>query len=313
MTPSDAVTDLRQRLGSVGIWTAVLDALPVGEARAHAVLLEKLGAGGLWFGEARGRDAFQQAGLALMDTTRLVVGPSIATIWGRDAMATRGSQATLGSLYPDRFVLGLGVSHAPLVERLRGHDYVGPLSQMRRYLEAMDRIDLLVVDPAPSRPRMLAALGPKMLNLAAERADGALPYLTLPEHTAQARHILGPDKVLVVEAGAVVSGDADTWRRRAHRHLEIYTGLPNYRNSWLRQGFTDEDFPRGGSDRLKSAMVTHGIDAALARIREHLDAGADQVAVQVIGEHVADAAIDDVTTLLGEVGRAPSHGRTPVR
>jgi len=302
-TVTDHTSDLRQRLGPVGIWTPVLDALPVAEVRALAVQLEQAGAGAVWYGEAYGREAFQQAGLLLMDTSELVVGPSIANIWGRDAVAARGAQAALGALYPDRFVLGVGVSHAPLVERLRGHAYTGPLLHMREWLQAFADLQPFIVDATPPHPVMVAALGPKMLEVSAELADGALPYLTLPEHTAQARQILGPDRTLVVEAGAVLTGDQQSWQERAHRHLEIYTGLPNYRNSWLRQGFTEDDFPRGGSDRLKAAMVTHGMDATLERIREHLDAGADQVAVQVIGEHLADPALDDITALLAEAAQ----------
>ncbi len=294
----DVVTDLRARLGRVGLWTGALDGLTVDEVRAFAVDVEALGAGGLWYGEAYGRNAFLQAQLALADTTTLAVGSSIANIWGRDAFAARSAQATLGASHPGRFVMGLGVSHAPLVERLRGHEYSRPLAAMRTYLEALDARDPVVVDAAPPRPRMIAALGPKMLALSAELADGALPYLTLPDHTEQAREILGPDKALVVEAGAVISGDVDTWRARAHQHLEIYTGLPNYRNSWVRQGFTEDDAPRGGSDRLKSAMVTHGLDATLERIQEHLDAGADHVAVQVLADHPLAPARGDIATLL---------------
>jgi probable F420-dependent oxidoreductase len=297
---TDPAADLRQRLGRVGIWTPVLDTLPVADARTFATQLEQAGAGGVWYGEAYGREAFQQAGLLLADTSDLVVGPSIANIWGRDAMAARGAQAVLAALHPGRFVLGVGVSHAPLVERLRGHAYTSPLAHMRTWLQAYRDLQPVIVDTPPSGPVMVAALGPKMLELSAELADGALPYLTLPEHTAQARDILGPNKVLVVEAGAVLTGDQQTWQERAHRHLEIYTGLPNYRNSWFRQGFTEDDVPRGGSDRLKAAMVTHGMDATLERIREHLDAGADQVAVQVLGEHLADPALDDIKALLAE-------------
>lgn len=311
MAASEAVADLRDRLGPVGIWTGVLDFLPVADARAHAARLEELGAGGLWYSEAYGREAFQQAALALGDTTDLVVGSSIANIWARDAMAARGAQATLAALHPGRFVLGVGVSHAPLVERVRGHEYANPLSHMRAWLEAFGEAQPVIADAPPPHPRMIAALGPRMLEVAGELADGALPYLTLPGHTSRAREVLGPDKVLVVETGAVVSGDEDTWRQRAHRHLEIYTGLPNYRNSWLRQGFDEDDFPRGGSDRLKSALVTHGVDATLTRIREHLDAGADQVAVQVLGDDVTDPAIDDVATLLGEVADGHRGRRTP--
>jgi probable F420-dependent oxidoreductase len=294
----DVVADLRARMGRVGIWTGALDGLPVADASAWTAELERLGAGALWYGEAYGRNAFLQAQVALADTDTLVVGSSIANIWGRDAFAARSAQAALGALHPGRFVLGLGVSHAPLVERLRGGEYRRPLAAMRAYLEALDARDPVVVDAAPARPRMVAALGPKMLELSAELADGALPYLTLPAHTAQAREILGPDRALVVEAGAVIGGDADTWRARAHQHLEIYTGLPNYRNSWYRQGFTEDDTPRGGSDRLKSALVTHGLEATLERVQEHLDAGADHVAVQVLADSPLVPARDDTATLL---------------
>lgn len=294
----DVVADLRERMGRVGIWTGALDGLPVEQASAWAAELEQMGAGALWYGEAYGRNAFLQAMLALADTTELVVGSSIANIWGRDAFAARSAQATIGALHPGRFVMGLGVSHAPLVERLRGGNYDRPLTAMREYLQALDAKDPVVADAAPARPRMIAALGPRMLETAGELADGALPYLTLPDHTAHARELLGPDKALVVEAGAVISGDEDTWRSRAHTHLEIYTGLPNYRASWYRQGFTEDDTPRGGSERLKSALVTHGLDATLDRIQEHLDAGADHVAVQVLDDHAFAVPREDTATLL---------------
>lgn len=302
-TRDDAVDDLRERLGPVGIWTGSLDGLPVADARARAAELEEQGATALWYGEAYGREAFTQAGNVLEGTSTLVVGSSIANIFGRDAVAARGAQATLGALYPGRFVLGLGVSHAPLVERMRGHDYSRPLAAMRTYLEAMDSVEPLVADAAPPRPRLVGALGPRMLELSAELADGALPYLTLPEHTAQAREILGPDKVLVPEQGAVLVEDPDEARRRMHTYLEIYSGLPNYRNSWYRQGFTEDDTVRGGSDRLKDAMVPHGLQATLDRVQEHLDAGADQVAVQVLGEHPLDPAGGHVADLLAAAGR----------
>jgi probable F420-dependent oxidoreductase len=294
----DVVAELRQRLGPVGIWTGGLDGLPVADAGAFAAEVERLGATGLWYGEAYGRESFAQAALCLDATATLVVGSSIASIYARDALAARGAQATTGARHPGRFVLGLGVSHAPLVERLRGQEYGKPLAAMRSYLDALDQVWPVVVDAAPARPRMLAALGPKMLELSRERADGALPYLTLPEHTALAREILGPDKLLVVEHGAVVIDDRVEGRQRAHTHLEVYTGLPNYRASWTRQGFDDADYVRGGSDRLKDAMVTLGIEATLARIDEHLQAGADQVCVQVLGAHPLDANLPDVTRLL---------------
>jgi probable F420-dependent oxidoreductase len=300
-TPDDreVVAALRDRLGPVGLWTGGLDGLPVAEVGRFAAEVERLGAGGLWYGEAYGRESFAQAGLCLASTSTLLVGSSIASIYARDALATRGAQATVNACHPGRFVLGLGVSHAPLVERLRGHEYGKPLAAMRTYLGALDRVTPVVVDAAPARPRLLAALGPKMLELARDEADGALPYLTLPEHTAEARATLGRDRILVVEQGAVLADDPAEARRRTHTHLEVYTGLPNYRASWTRQGFADDDYVRGGSDRLKDAMVAVGLEATRARIVEHLEAGADQVAVQVLGAHPLDANLADVARLLG--------------
>jgi probable F420-dependent oxidoreductase len=294
----DPAAVLRRRLGPVGLWTAGLDGLPVAGVADFAAEVERLGAGGLWYGEAYGRESFAQAWLCLDATATLVVGSSIASVYARDAVATRGAQATTLARHPGRFVLGLGVSHAPMVERFRGQEYGKPLAAMRSYLEALDRVSPLVVDAGPSRPRLLAALGPRMLELSAELADGALPYLTLPEHTAQARQRVGSDKVLVVEHGAVLVDDPDEARRRTHTHLEVYTGLPNYRASWTRQGFDDRDYVRGGSDRLKDAMVTVGLDATRARVEAHLEAGADQVAVQVLGAHPLDTDLPSVTRLL---------------
>ncbi len=302
------VTELRGRLGPVGIWTGGLDGLPVAEVGTFAAAVERLGGGALWFGEAYGRESFSQAALCLDATSNLVVGSSIASIYARDALATRGAQTTTSARHPGRFVLGLGVSHAPLVERLRGHEYGQPLAAMRTYLEALDQVAPVVVDAGPSRPRMLAALGPRMLELSAELADGALPYLTLPEHTARAREIIGPDRVLVVEHGAVLVDDPDEARRRTHTHLEVYTGLPNYRASWSRQGFSEDDYVRGGSDRLKDAMVTVGPAATRDRVAEHLEAGADQVCVQVLGSHPLDVDLEQVTTLL-ETARTERWGR----
>jgi probable F420-dependent oxidoreductase len=140
---------------------------------------------------------------------------------------------------------------------------------------------------------VLAALGPKMLELARDRAAGAHPYLVTPEHTAQARRLLGDGPLLAVEQAVVLTDDADVVRTRAHWHLEIYTGLANYRASWLRQGFADDDLVRGGSDRLKGAMVVAGEDAIARRVREHLDAGADHVCLQVLGDDVFTPPVDD--------------------
>ena len=298
MLSTDALTAWRDRLGTTGVWTAGLDGLPATEVGAAAARVEAAGARSLFFGEAYGREAFTQAGLALAGTTELVVGTGIANIHGRDPVAARAAQATLAASSGDRFVLGLGVSHRPIVEGMRKHDYGAPLATMRSYLEGLGDTQPVVPDPA-SGPVLVAALGPRMLELAGEQADGAHPYLTTPEHTATARGAIGPDKLLVVEQAASVVEDPEEHQRRAHTHLEIYTGLPNYRNSWSRLGFDEEDFVRGGSQRLKDALVPHGLDAAVAAVRAHLDAGADHVVVQVLGEHPLHLDVDGVARVLG--------------
>jgi len=180
-------------------------------------------------------------------------------------------------------VLGLGVSHAPLVERMRGHAYGKPVAAMREYLDALDAAPYLAAGGQTPPPRVVAALGPKMLELSRDRAQGAHPYLTTPEHTASAREVLGEGPLLAVEQAVVLSDDRKEVRRRAHWHLEIYTGLPSYRNSWFRQGFEEQDAVRGGSDRLEDALVVGGEEAILEPVQAHLDAGADHVCLQVLG------------------------------
>ncbi len=280
-------------LGRVGIWTAALDALDVAAARDAVAALDAQGWGALWFGEAYGREAFTAAQLYLSASERLVVATGIASIYGRDAVAANAAARTLEAAFPGRFVLGLGVSHAPLVERMRGHRYDRPLAAMAGYLDAMDAAPYAVAGGQLPPPRLLAALGPKMLELARDRAQGAHPYLVTPEHTARAREVLGEGPVLAVEQAVVLAADIDQWRRRAHWHLETYTGLPNYRASWVRQGFGEPDFGRGGSDRLKDAMVVRGIEAIRRRVQEHLDAGASHVCLQVLGANALDVPQDD--------------------
>lgn len=280
-------------LGTIGLWTGALDALPLAAALEQVGELDEQGWGALWFGEAYGREALTAAALYLGASRRMAIATGILNIHARDAMATAAAARTLAAAYDGRFVLGLGVSHRPLVERLRGHEYGPPLAAMRSYLEALAGATYAVAGAEPMPTTVLAALGPKMLALAGEQADGAHPYLVTPEHTAQARAILGPDKVLAVEQAVVLDDDVDQWRRRAHWHLEIYTGLPNYRLSWQRLGFGEADWVRGGSDRLKEALVTRGIEAARSRVRAHLDAGASHVCVQVLGADAVDVPVLD--------------------
>ena len=281
------------RLGTYGLWTGALDALEMPAAREAVAALDAQGWGALWIPEAYGREALTAAGVYLEASERMSVATGIANIWARDAVTANAGARTLEAAHPGRFVLGLGVSHAPLVERMRGHHYSKPLAAMREYLAAMDAAPYAAAGGSASPPRVLAALGPKMLELARDGADGAHPYLVVPEQTARTREVLGPDAIVAVEQACVLSDDRDVWQARAHWHLEIYTGLPNYRASWVRQGFTEDDVVRGGSDRLKDAMVTRGLDATLARVQEHLDAGASHVCLQVLAEDPFTAPTDD--------------------
>src|ERR1700735_126899 len=215
------------QLGPIGIWTRQLEDQPAAKARETARELEELGYGALWFGEAVGREALTNAGLLLSATKRIVIATGIANIYARDAVAMASGQKTLAEAYPDRFLLGLGVSHIPLVEKLRGHRYEKPVATMRAYLDAMDQAPYSSVPPPTKPPLVLAALGPKMLELSGERADGAHPYNVNPEHTAQARGILGPQKYLCPEQAVVMETDAGKARRIGRTFLGFYLTLPN--------------------------------------------------------------------------------------
>jgi probable F420-dependent oxidoreductase len=275
------------RSNRTGIWTAALEALPGPAAQEVAAEVEELGYGSLWFGEAYGRESFSTAQALLAATGRMVVGTGIANIYGRGAMTANGAARLVESLTPGRFVLGLGVSHKPLVERDRKETYRPPVQAMTDYLDALDSAPYFGADPVRP-PIVLAALGPRMLSVARDRTAGAHPYLVTPVHTASARETLGTQPLLVVEQAVVLDQDREESRRRAHGHLVIYTGLPNYRNNWLRQGFTEEDLVKGGSDRLADALVVQGdATAVVARVQEHLDAGADHVLLQVLGSDLA--------------------------
>jgi probable F420-dependent oxidoreductase len=270
-------------LGPTGLWLHELDTVPWSEGRAIAQELESLGYDALWFPEAVGRDALVACTLLLDATERMAAATGIATIYARDPMAMNAAWRTIHSAHPGRFVLGLGVSHAPMVEGIRKAEYAKPLAAMRDYLTRMDE-GLFFASDAPAPPtRLLAALGPKMLELSAAKADGAHPYNVTPDHTKLARDILGDGKILAVEQKAVLSTDVETARATARQHLAVYLGLPNYVNNWKRLGFTDDDVANGGSDRLMDAMVVHGDETAVkARVDEHRAAGADHVCVHVL-------------------------------
>jgi probable F420-dependent oxidoreductase len=235
--------------------------------------------------EATGRDPFVMAGVLLSATSTLTVALGIANVYARDAMTTAAAQKTLAEAYPDRFLLGLGVSSPVLVEKVRGHDYGKPLSYMRTYLETMDRAPFNAVGPTTPPERVLAALGPRMLELSATHANGAHPYLTTPEHTRTSREILGPDVLLAPEQMVVLESDPSAARAIGRASISFYLRAPGYLANLRRLGFSDEDWadPKNPSDRLVDGIVAWGsVDAVVARVGEHHDAGADHVAVQVL-------------------------------
>ncbi len=270
-------------LGPIGIWTAQFDYQSALKAREAAAELEQLGFGAIWFPESVGREALTNAALLLSATSRVIIATGIANIYARDPVAMAAAQNTLAEAYPGRFLLGLGVSHIPLVETIRGHNYGKPVASMRAYLDSMDRAPYRAVPPVIKPVRVLAALGPKMLQLAAERADGAHPYFVTPEHTARAREILGHDKLLAVEQAVVLETDAARAREIARAHASTYLKLPNYVNNLRSLGFADVDFIDGGSDSLVDAIVARGnMTAIIDRVRAHQAAGADHICIQVL-------------------------------
>jgi len=267
-------------LGRLGVWTWV-DGFSIDETVDFARSLEGWGYGALWIPEALGRDPFALIGHLAGRTEHLVYATGIANVYARDAVTMNAIRRTLSEMLPARFVLGLGVSHAHLVTRIRGHEYLKPVPKMRDYLEAMDAA--LYQGPTPEHlaPVVIAALGPLMLKLAAHAAMGAHPYLVTPEHTRRARQILGEGPWLCPEQKVILTTDAAKARAVARAHLAVYLRAPNYQNSLRELGFEDADFSDGGSDRLVDALVAWGDEEALRRrIEEHWDAGADHVCIQ---------------------------------
>jgi probable F420-dependent oxidoreductase len=274
---------LAARLGRLGVWTSLGNQLPATEEQAFARQVEALGLKALWIPEgAGGKEVFSHASLLLAGTERLVIASGIANIWARDAMAMANGARTLGEAYPGRLVLGIGVSHAPAVAS-RGSRYERPFQRMRAYLDAMQAAPFGGPVGAEPVPWVLAALGPRMLRLAAERTLGAHPYFVPVEHTAQARQTLGPEPLLAVEQAVVFETDAGRARQIARGYTRRYLAAENYANNLRRLGWADDDLSGDGSDKLVDAVVAWGdLEAIVARIREHLRAGADHVCVQVL-------------------------------
>jgi probable F420-dependent oxidoreductase len=270
-------------LKNLGVWAAI-DGLPAADTAAFARRVEAWGYGALWTPEAVGREVFSACAWLLANTSSLIIASGIANIYARDSFSAAAAQKGLNEQSGGRFLLGLGVSHIPLVEGVRKLQYGKPVATMRAYLRAMADAPYQSVPPAAAPKTVVAALGPKMLELAAELADGAHPYNVTPEHTRQARALLGAGKLLCVEQAAILETSPTDARAIARRFLDIYLGLPNYVDNWRRLGFTDADFAGGGSDRLVDALFAWGDEKAIrARIDEHWQAGADHVCIQAVG------------------------------
>lgn len=275
---------LPTNLPRTGIWVNGLDLQPPAVTTPLIVELEEQGLGALWLSEGLAHDPFVTAAGLLAATRKLVVGTGIAVTYGRHPHWMRTSARALLDTYPDRFVFGAGTSNPRVVEGVLGLEYHRPLDALRHQLTELDKPDPLRSQlglPDSGRlPRILAALGPRALQLARDMGDGAMTYLVTPEHTAQARTVLGPDRTLVVEQAVVVDAVAADSRTRARAHVGAYLSTPGYRASWRRLGFTDADLT--GSDRLVDALVAIGEEQVQQRITAHLAAGADHVCLQAL-------------------------------
>jgi probable F420-dependent oxidoreductase len=301
---------LAEALGRVGVWSWALQRLSAADEGTASREVESIGYPVAWIPETLGnKELFSHAAILLGATTRMAVASGIANIHARDAMAMANGAKALGEAYPGRFVLGIGVSHAPSVAT-RGGMYGRPIEMMRAYLDAMDAAPYGAPEPDRPVPLVLAALGPRMLELAAERADGAHPYFVPVEHTSFARQRLGTEPFLAVEQTAVLSADADEARRIGRAFARGYLALPNYANNLRRLGWSETDLAGDGSDRLIDAVIAWGdVDVIAGRVRSHLDAGADHVCIQVRSDGSSDPALGALRELAAALGVSPTRAR----
>ncbi|HLJ09194.1 MAG TPA: LLM class F420-dependent oxidoreductase [Acidimicrobiia bacterium] len=260
-------------LGTIGVWQFTGNMTPQLAAEAEA-----LGYGAVWIGGSPDGDLRQVE--ALLDATeRITVATGIVNMWKDDAATVAASTQRVDGRHPGRFVLGVGVGHREAIA-----EYRNPYDKIVEYLDQLDEAGV------PAERRILAALGPKVLELSAARAAGAHPYLTTPEHTAFARKIVGPDTLLAPEHKVVLDTDAERARAIGRKTVKRYLGLVNYRSNLLRFGFSEDDVAGEGSDRLIDALVLHGDAATVARgVRAHLEAGADHISIQVLGDDLVPA------------------------
>jgi probable F420-dependent oxidoreductase len=284
--------------GRVGAWLGGISMMPAAAERELVAELEDLGYRALWYGEVpKAKEAFSHASLLLAASRSIVIATGIANIWLRPAMTMAAEARTVSEAYPGRFILGMGVSHPHLMESV-GIDYRRPVSTMREYLDAMDAPGFIPPDPPEPVTRVLAALRRPMLELAAERTDGVHPYFVPPEHTARAREILGPGKLICTEQAVLLETDPAEARRIGRAHTSFYMGAVNYVENMRSLGFEDADCAGGGSDRLIDAIVAWGDeDAIRARIQAHFDAGADHVCLQPLTDQFGEVDLGQLRRL----------------
>jgi probable F420-dependent oxidoreductase len=267
------------RLDGTGIWSSTLRYGDAAESAAVAAELEDIGYSALWIPDVGG-DVFGAVGNLLGATTTTTVATGILNVWLHEPEDTAAQHASLTAAQGRRFLCGLGIGHRPFIDHVKAPGtYQRPIETMATYLDGLDA----ATTPLAAEDRVLAALGPRMLELARTRTAGTHPYLVTPELTRAARDGVGPDRLVASEQGVVLETDPQQARQIARQHLQTYVGLPNYSNNWKRQGFTEDDLADGGSDRLVDALVVWGDESTIAdRVRAHRDAGADHVCIQVL-------------------------------
>lgn len=279
--------------GRFGVFAGPLNGQPSSIQRGFARQMEQFGYGTLWVGEGLAQEAFGRAAVLLAGTEKLVVATGIANIWARDAAAMANGGRTLAEAFPHRFILGIGVSHAPVV-RARGHDYDRPFSAMRDYLTAMTSVTWRGPE-AEMPPIVLAALGPRMVGLAAERTAGAYPYFTTTDHVREVRSILGDEPFLAADLPVVLADNLRAARTIGDRHLAYYLRSENYRKNLARLGWSDSDLEPPGSAKLFEEIVAWGSPAQIYdRVAERFEAGADQIVFNLIS---SDSSVPPLTEL----------------
>lgn len=284
------------KLGRLGVWYST-DKLNGAQLADLLRTAEGAGYSAFWYPESRGYESMSLAAYLLSKSNKLVIGSSIANIYARDPFTAQRAMVSLNNFYAGRFILGLGVSHIPMVEGLRGHRYDKPLGAMRAYLDGIHK----GLPAGEEPPIMVAALGPKMLALSAEKSRGAVPYNVTPKHTAQAAAILGPGKTLAVEQKVTLETDPVRARALGRKELARYMVLPNYRNNWLREGFSEAELADGGSDRFIDAMVLWGDAETIKKgLRAHFTAGATHVCLQPVHDDGDFAARDRMLAALAD-------------